>query len=352
MRRQTLGRLISACAGIAVAAGLFNISDGLASGFGQGNFNDSGEVGTSGANGYSPAPAILDTSGGPVTITYSFTVHRFTGPGHVPYTQAIDLDLSLRVRHILSIEGVKDPGLTAGDPGLPAAAGHPAWDEAFLNAHAPQLDSSEINTTVVPSHNFSVNVPALPPKTTNAQAAKQSKDLSFTVTIPRCGYFEIETGAFVANTAPGGGTQGNPGPATTCSCPPTHSSGGGGTKGGGDYFTVLTRGFVRAVSNECSTSTPTPTVTPTTSQEQSRSTPTPTPTGGVGGIVATTTPTASVLALATSLPKVTGVAAPTPATGVGVDPHYYWGLVLLGLGGVLAALATGVRKGELGPLRF
>jgi hypothetical protein len=351
MRRQTVGRLLSACAGIALAAGLFNISDALASGFGQGNFNDSGEVGTSGANGYSPAPAILDTSGGPVTITYAFTVHRFTGPGHVPYTQAIDLDLSLRVRHILAIEGVKDPGLAAGDPGLPAAAGHPAWDEAFLNAHAPQLDSSVITTTVVPSHDFGVHFPALPAKTTNAEAAKQSKDLSFQVTIPRCGYFEIETGSFVANTSPGGGTQRSPGPATSCSCPPTHSSGGGGTKGGGDYFTVLTRSFVRAVSSACSTPTPTPTATPA---PVIKSTPTPiaTPTGGVGGIVATPTPTGSVLAVATSLPKVTGAVAPTPATGLGMDVHYYWGFVLLGLGGVLAALATGVRKGELGPFRF
>src|SRR5258708_29345663 len=163
MRRETVRRMATAGAVVAATAGLINVSAAIASGFSQANFKDSGEVGSDGPHGYSPAPAILDTSNGPVTITYAFGVHRYIGPNHVPFEQAIDIDLSLRVRHIVSIDGIKDPGLKAGDPGLPATAGHPAFDEAFLEANAPRLNQTVIHTTLLPAHHFTVNLPALPP---------------------------------------------------------------------------------------------------------------------------------------------------------------------------------------------
>lgn len=340
MRGKTVTRVLTGTAVAIVVTGVANLAVAFASGIGNRDLAGLHEVGVYDQHngvtltGAAPAPAIIDTSHGSVTITYTITVHRYAGPGHVDFNKPIDVDLSLRVRHLLHIHGVTDPGLAAGDPGLPASGGPPPWSDAALQAKSvgqttpvkggsPMMDLSSIS-----NKGFKVHFDAFPSNSTPAQtAAAQSKTFSFPVVIPSCGYYEVETGMFVANQPPvsGGGGTGH----TSCTCPPPHANPGSHSSSG-DYFAVLTRVFVRAVSTTCTAPTPTP-----TASVQPTATASPTPTGSVAGITA-------------------GV--PAAGAGPGYGPvavtlggpdgsaNAYLGLLLLGIGMVLMAMTNGVRR--------
>jgi len=306
-------------------AGVANLAVAFA-GDSNRNFQKAGLIGAGNVqlSGGGLAPAILDTSQGPAHLTLTFSVHRYAGPGHKPYNTTIDMDLVLHVRHVLHIAGVSDAGFVAGDPGLPATAGHPAFDDAYLgslarNSSAPQhlVQSPPIGTP----QKFHVHFDPLPNNTPADIVAGKVVNLSFPITIPKCGYYDVETGAYTANTPinPGSGSGGG---STSCTCPPPHSTPGNGQSATGDYFSVLTRVFVRAVSSTCSS----------------------------------TQPISSTL----------GVSASVPAAGAGpgfapaivtlgtrdTAENLYVGFLLLGFGMIMIAMTTGYRRAlSLGNIR-
>jgi len=310
MRGKRTARFVAGSAAAVLFAGVANLAVAFA-GNNQRNFEGAGQFGVSGPVTISSglAPAIIDTSKGAAHLTLSFDVHRYAGPGHKPYNTAIDLDLSMHVRHVLHINGISDAGFVAGDPTLPATAGNPAFSDAFLTqqtnpnklVQSPPLSGS--------TQRFHIHFDPLPANSSASTVAAIVQHVSLPVTIPKCGYYDIETGAYQNNTPPGSGGSGSGG-TTSCTCPPPHSAPGGGGSSGGDYFAVLTRLFVRAVSNTCS------------------------PTHGVQGI---TTPNTGAGP---------GYAAVAITLGQRNDPeaNLYLGLILLGVGMVLTSMTSGFRR--------
>src|SRR5207245_2682311 len=134
--------------------------------------------------------------------------------------------------------------------------------------------------------------------------------------------YDIETGAYTANTPPSPGSGGGGGP-TSCTCPPPHSAPSTHEQGGGPVFSVLTRVFVRAVSSVCAATSPTP----------------PSP-----GVLAASVPAAG--AGPGYAPAIVTLGARDTAENL------YLGFVLLGFGMIMMAMTTGFRRAlALGDIR-
>jgi hypothetical protein len=175
-------------------------------GYGTGNFDEGGSYANqvdvlghpTGIRGYIPAPGIMGCSGNPsgtVSIDLAFTVQRFTGKNHVPYTQAITIPMTARLVSVGikpgNIDGISDPGFSAGDPSTPTdqtPATPPPFSEAFLLAHYYDLTETVQSTT-----NYAITLPALPPGTTDAQAAAQTQSFDIQLNYAGCGYFELDS---------------------------------------------------------------------------------------------------------------------------------------------------------------
>jgi hypothetical protein len=95
-----------------LTAGLVTVA-AFASGYGQGNFDEYGpaanQIGVvghpNGPTGYIPSATHTPATNGSASVTYTFTIHRYTGKHHVPYTHAINLTLVVQAEHITKITG-------------------------------------------------------------------------------------------------------------------------------------------------------------------------------------------------------------------------------------------------------
>jgi hypothetical protein len=210
-----------------------------AAGYGQGNFDEGGvyanHVGVVGApdgpTGYTPAPGITDTSAGPATVNYDFTVHRYTGKNHVSYQQAIDIPLKVNVKYLNAIsDGLDNPtNFAHGDPqmvGQPPISPAPPYTEAYLLANYKLLTESTSST-----QNVALHLDALPVGATDADAFAETEAFTLQLTIPNCGYYELDSG--VADSAQFNGFA----VLTTGMVRAPYCQGGGGAGGG------LTMGF-------------------------------------------------------------------------------------------------------------
>ena len=276
--RMRLPRVLSGLSLALIAAGTVTVLTVFATGFGQGNFESANKVGvdTASIHGYNPAPSAYDASGGSVSVQFDFTVHRYTGANHGNYTDTVSIpDAVVRVSHVTAVAGTD---VTSGDP---------SFTEAYLLAHAGDLTENVVSTQPL-----SIALPA-------GQDASVAE--TFTVTIPGCGYYELDAG---------------------------HSD-----SGQLNDFAVLAAGYVRATGCQAS-STPSPTASPTSSVQGVSTT--PTPTSSVQGISTT----------ATAAPTPTGAvqAVSTPETGAASDlDGVAGGLLFLGAG-LLALVRAGRRR--------
>ena len=197
-------RAAGTLAGMATAGLLTVVA--FASGYGQGNFDENGpaanQIGVvghpNGPTGYNPSPTQIKATGGSATVSYTFTIQRYTGKNHVPYTQAINLTLTVRAQHITNISGTTDSAvnIAAGDPTLGNTAGtanNPPFSEGYLLAHFANLTEVAATGTVLPS-TVHVALAALPANTTDQQAAAEIQVIAVTFTLTQCGYFELDTG--------------------------------------------------------------------------------------------------------------------------------------------------------------
>ena len=314
MERRNMARALCCAAAFSVVGAAADVMPALASGYGQGNFDGSNQVGVvnNSISGYSPAPAITaTTSAGVAKFNYAFDVHRYAGRNHVAFDQAIDLDLVLRVRHITAISGQNDPGIPTGDPKLPAAPntcdsshpfGPPFAECGLLTNFRDVTDESVPSATIDGAQGtekaFHVHLDALPSDTTDADAAAQKQSLSFAIQVPECGYYEVDTG----RTVPSSDDQfGN--------------------------FAVLTAGYVRATP--CAAAVVTTTTTSSASTT-SRST---------GSVSAVSTSTSSAAG------AVAAVAVTPPNTGsIRDQARFLTALALVALGLVLSGMAARLRR--------
>jgi hypothetical protein len=207
--RRWSRRATGTLAGVA-AAGLMTVV-AFASGFGQGNFDEHGpaanQIGVvghpNGPTGYTPSSKHIAAVSGSASVTYTFTLQRYTGKNHVPYTQAINLTLIARAKHITNISGTTDTAanIAAGDPTLGDAAGslnNAPFSEAYLLAHFTHLTEVNTTATVTPS-TLHVALAALPANATNQQAAAETQVITITFALKQCGYFELDSGMLDAN---------------------------------------------------------------------------------------------------------------------------------------------------------
>jgi hypothetical protein len=207
--RRWSRRATGTLAGVATAALMTVVA--FASGYGQGNFDEHGpaanQIGVvghpNGPTGYTPSSKHIAAINGSASVGYTFTIQRYTGKNHVPYTKAINLTLTVRAQHITNISGTTDTAanIAAGDPtrGDTAGSGNNApFSEAYLLAHFKHLTEVHATGTVSPS-TVHVALAALPANATNQQAAAETQVVTITVTLKQCGYFELDAGMPDAN---------------------------------------------------------------------------------------------------------------------------------------------------------
>src|SRR5580704_2302361 len=143
-----------------IAAGAAVVASGVTAVAG-GNPNYLGILAGANPTGYQVSPNAYDISSGPVTVTLDQSVTNIT-------SQTQTVPLSLRVRHILTLNGVD---ISDGQPGQTGIT----W--------TPRLWRSSTQAAVGQTPTISVTVP---PK---GSAATQ---LSFSWTFDSCGYFQLD----------------------------------------------------------------------------------------------------------------------------------------------------------------
>lgn len=247
---------------------------------------------TSESGGYSGAPSSYDISGGPVTITFSFTTKNLTN-------STIITDVEFDATPILTYDGTD------------VTSGYPAFTSVQLGAGGTTQDFSATVRQYLDSVSFAPGV---------------TVPLSFSLTEDGCGYYQMDAfGSPQSDTNSGLFTTGflrvvgcTPAPTPTPTPTPTPSPSGSASPGGG-----------------IGAGSPTPTPSPSGSASPSggigAGSPTPSPStspgGGVAAASTTPTPTGGVGAVSTP-----GTGAAAPGSPIGVT------LILVGAALVLGSL--------------
>ena len=267
--------------------------------------------------GYQFPPNSYDVSGGPQSVTFSYTLKNLT-------KSAISTTDVLDVSRIVEIElnGVWTD-VTSGYPSL--------TDSQVASAASNNQTDQDYN---VITRSQTITVPA-----------SGSLPVSFSFSVSLCGYYQMDSfgspvvsGLFATGFIRVIGCAASPTPTPSPSPSPSPSGG----VGAGSPTPSPSPSPSGSASPSASAS-PSPSATSTPTPGGGGGSPTPSPTGGVLGSTPTPTPTGGVQA--TTSPSGGVLAASTPGTGSGPTGGSLTGLFLIGLGALLllGALVAGRR---------